>query len=331
MVASDCRRRLGFTLVELLVVIGIIAILIGVLLPVLSNARRAADKTKCLAALREIGHAYGMYMGENKGAWPVAVHYWDAPATDPNNAIAGGTARDKRWHDFIAKYLIGQQQVVDSAGKVYSSNIMNFSGTCSNSTVGQPSYATHGEFGTAADPIWIGTMRERKSALWGCPSWNRIGIGGGQFEYGANNGYAMNIFPTAPFDLSTGSGSLYNLDPRKVAWIIQDTYAGTAFPGRYFKMTQWTKASDRALLFDGIHNGGYWITAAWNYSWPYMPDTNVPLPTFSTYQMPIDWNRHARANPGKVKPTDLSMNMLFCDGHATTVSARQAYKAIRFK
>src|SRR5688572_24327631 len=70
-----CRvvRRLGrsgFTLVELLVVIGIIAVLLSVLLPVLGSVRRRAQSTACASNMRQIYMAMAMFAHDNKGALP---------------------------------------------------------------------------------------------------------------------------------------------------------------------------------------------------------------------------------------------------------------------
>src|SRR5688500_7799521 len=68
-------KRAAFTLVELLVVIGIIAVLIGVLLPVLSGVASRGRDLKCQANLRTVGQLVMTYAAENKGSLPYGLVY----------------------------------------------------------------------------------------------------------------------------------------------------------------------------------------------------------------------------------------------------------------
>lgn len=74
------RRTRAFTLVELLVVLGIIAVLLAILLPVISRARRAAQSVACLSNLRQLATAFNLYVNDNRnGSIPFAFdvnHSW---------------------------------------------------------------------------------------------------------------------------------------------------------------------------------------------------------------------------------------------------------------
>ena len=71
------ESRAGFSLVELLVVVGIIAILISLLMPSLAIVRERANQVKCLATLRNIGYAGQLHVNEHAQYLPTAGWQWN--------------------------------------------------------------------------------------------------------------------------------------------------------------------------------------------------------------------------------------------------------------
>ncbi len=85
--SSPAASRAGFTLVELLVTISIIALLLAILLPALAAARDRARSMMCRSHLRQIAMAFEIYGEEHQGVWP-----------RPYRAAGGGVSQDSSWH-----------------------------------------------------------------------------------------------------------------------------------------------------------------------------------------------------------------------------------------
>jgi prepilin-type N-terminal cleavage/methylation domain-containing protein/prepilin-type processing-associated H-X9-DG protein len=321
-------RRCAFTLVELLVVIGIIAVLIALLLPALTSARRQAQSVKCLASLREIGNGFQMYAAAYHGYWPCAVHNFDCVI--PNGGSGPGyytypgppgqpwfplpNGRQLRWHDRILPFISNINYIDD-----------------------------YRDIPTMVPNEVLRTT----SVLWGCPTfrYNQDAlIGGTQVDDQMRTGYEMNQYPLYPFAHT-------NLNADR-AYIQGATPPYTGGPtsnqaGRYFKATDFNRPTDRILIAEGF---GHFVQMSpsirqtpdgrqsWspaNYNWWPFPDSSGAVTVFP----PANWDqyvhfwvdgaRHAPSSATKKSTyNNPYMNALFCDGHAGPVSVKQAWQGI---
>jgi prepilin-type processing-associated H-X9-DG protein/prepilin-type N-terminal cleavage/methylation domain-containing protein len=129
------RRLRAFTLVELLVVIGLISVIMSLLLPVVGKARAAARSTACLSNVRQLGIAWQLYTAENKGR--LLDYVWNTPKTPD-------VAWDGYWLGVADRYEVRGDSLLCPAATEPSKQKQGY---------GNRSLAWNGEQGSNGSPI----------------------------------------------------------------------------------------------------------------------------------------------------------------------------------
>jgi prepilin-type N-terminal cleavage/methylation domain-containing protein/prepilin-type processing-associated H-X9-DG protein len=312
------KSRGAFTLVELLVVIGIIAILIAILLPSLNKARQQSLALKCASNLRQIGATFKMYEQDYRGYFPVIKYDFGS------NGRTGGTPMIVRvgsqvttvdseyWWDFLTPY----------AFKPWI-----------------PTWA-FANLGTTG-PMAAYFDKFRDSVFWGCPSWQGqvtppAGWGNGGVSV-FETGYIFNIFPTYDYNYPSGVGGQVGYGESAFASPAQTV-------GIWHKGNKWTHPSERCLVTEGL----LWLP----YINPRVSSNNIqaqpvlaPASRGNLYyngsgangSLNVDRYRHGKY-PRAVgdfyvnEKKGQKFNILYVDGHVASVDdVGRAFDAIQMK
>jgi prepilin-type N-terminal cleavage/methylation domain-containing protein/prepilin-type processing-associated H-X9-DG protein len=274
----------GFTLVELLVVIGIIGILVAILLPALSKARDAANTVKCQANLKSIGQAIQIYIVNSRGVLPFG--YWNGMFDPISHPVGVGGAY---WGDFNPEYAADWTILLQNAMSPTYAPTYNALGTNSTGLPAPGAEAPTRQIFTCPSapdtslnssvPISHYACHPRLMPIWGMPDGYRsAGQAGNNFSNGIapylqpyNFGHIKRssdmvlIYDASLYPMTTGGG--YTV----TSWTASGAYASgevVSAPANYtknFTMPVGTEL-DVARICNNPPPVGTWLTDNYQYS-----------------------------------------------------------------
>ena len=180
-------RRHAFTLVELLVVIGIIAILISLLLPALNKARAAGNDIVCKSNLRQIAQVIYLYTQNNRGVYPVCAS---------DGTLTTGLGAHATWSNaFLQPYFGSIQEAAN--GVYHDSPVMR----CPSDDRGDQNPTANGNWGNSSYMMCdsqgpYGSQPTTTTILWSA-SGSLVNIGG-VVQYRANNALVNSATASTP-------------------------------------------------------------------------------------------------------------------------------------
>lgn len=368
---QDARLfRRAFTLVELLVVIGIIALLITILLPALSAARRQAMQIKCASNLHECFHALELYADAYEGyGIPIRLG-GGVPGTDGSKQVPSTNApSNKPYQLFGVNYGWPSEDATDNPPGTKNAAwwpefLAHFVGT---SKGGQGDWYSTG--GNSAMTEAQRMERARSSVFW-CPAWQApVTMNDNQPLYtGYTINYMVSITPSHPVSPFNGQPENFTnpqsnfptkvqLDASEWFNIVFDSSKNPSIDpacGKWYKLTQVTLAAQRCFMADATslflecwQSPNQSATTTANY----IPPPQNALPAYggggvytgsgNTGQNSFDCYRHgiypklAPFNGGVAfSPIGgkVAYNILYFDGHVATCSDRsEGYRSVRMR